>query len=87
MSKSLGNLYTLQDLKDNGYSPLSLRYMFLKSDYKKPLDFTWQSLFNSQNELLKLWNYFADHPITQGGTIIQEYIDERRRQSKELLDK
>ena len=35
MSKSLGNLYTLDDLKEAGYSPLSLRYMFLKRDVYK----------------------------------------------------
>ena len=47
MSKSLGNLYTLDDLKEAGYSPLALRYMFLKSDYRKPLDFRWSTLHNA----------------------------------------
>jgi len=44
MSKSLGNDYNLGDLKDNGYQPLALRYLYLTGHYRKPLNFTWESL-------------------------------------------
>lgn len=74
MSKSLGNLYTLDNLKENGYSPLSLRYMFLKSDYKKPLDFTWDNLFNAQNELVKIWRRCVQLENYSGGTVLENYI-------------
>lgn len=73
MSKSQGNLYTLENLKENGYSPLSLRYLFLKSDYKKPFDFTWESLYNSQNELVKLWKICATNNTIIYGQISDEY--------------
>lgn len=75
MSKSLGNLYTLDDLKEAGYSPLSLRYMFLKSDYRKPLDFRWSTLHNAQNELVKIWEFFAKHPL-YNGKVLDKYVDQ-----------
>jgi cysteinyl-tRNA synthetase len=73
MSKSLGNLYTPEDLKARGYSPLALRYMLLKSDYKKPMDFTWASLHNAQNELVKLWRFFEAAAHVLPGKIDESY--------------
>lgn len=76
MSKSLGNLYTLDNLKENGYSPLSLRYMFLKSDYKKPLDFTWDSLYNAQNELVKIWKKCVSLQSCVPGEVNAAFLEE-----------
>jgi len=39
MSKSLGNLTVLQDLVDQGYLALSLRYFFLQAHYRKQQSF------------------------------------------------
>ncbi len=33
MSKSLGNIYSLDDIKAKGYSPLDLRYFYFKAQY------------------------------------------------------
>jgi cysteinyl-tRNA synthetase len=44
MSKSLGNLYTLEDLKKKGFEPLAFRYLTLLTHYRKKLDFTWEAL-------------------------------------------
>lgn len=35
MSKSLGNVYSLEDIKLKGYSPLDLRYFYFKAQYGK----------------------------------------------------
>lgn len=43
MSKSKGNLYTIDDIKERGYSALELRYVLLMGHYRKPLNFTFQS--------------------------------------------
>ncbi|MCP5058753.1 MAG: cysteine--tRNA ligase [bacterium] len=40
MSKSLGNVYILQDLVDSGFLPLSFRYFFLQAHYRKQQTFT-----------------------------------------------
>ena len=39
MSKSLGNIYVLQDLLDRGHLPLSYRYFFLQAHYRKQQNF------------------------------------------------
>src|SRR3989344_8936306 len=54
MSKSLGNLYTIEDVKDKGYEPIALRYLFLTTHYRDPLNFTWESLASAQSALEKL---------------------------------
>jgi len=54
MSKSLGNLYTIDDVKKKGFDFLSLRYLYLTAHYRDPLNFTWESLGSAQNALNKL---------------------------------
>jgi cysteinyl-tRNA synthetase len=58
MSKSLGNLYTLDDLTAKGFSPMALRYALLAG--RKPreqLDFTLKSLHDAESALKKLRNF------------------------------
>jgi len=57
MSKSLKNFYTLSDLEKKGFSPLSLRYLFLTANYHSPLNFTWKSLEAAQNALDNLYKF------------------------------
>ncbi len=54
MSKSLGNLYTLEDLGTRGYSPAEVRYTLLSGHYGQPLNFTLHSLDASRHALAKL---------------------------------
>ena len=44
MSKSLGNIYRLEDITAKGFSPMALRYLFLTSHYRSELNFTWESM-------------------------------------------
>ena len=44
MSKSLGNVYYMQDIISKNYSPLAFREICLKSHYRKQMNFTWESL-------------------------------------------
>jgi len=54
MSKSLGNLYTLDDLKAKGVSPLALRYALIAGHPRKQLNFTLESLHAAESALKKL---------------------------------
>lgn len=54
MSKSLGNLYTLADLTEKGYSPMEVRYALISGHYRQPLNFTLASLQSSRSALRKL---------------------------------
>jgi cysteinyl-tRNA synthetase len=60
MSKSLGNFYTLDDIKKRGIEPLALRYLFLQTHYRQQMNFTWQAVKAAQegyNNLKQmLWN-------------------------------
>jgi len=50
MSKSLGNIYSLDDIKAKGYSPLDLRYFYFKAQYSNFLNFTRDALEQAKNE-------------------------------------
>jgi cysteinyl-tRNA synthetase len=54
MSKSLGNLYTLDDLKAKGFSPMALRYALLAGHPRKQLNFTLESLHAAESALKTL---------------------------------
>lgn len=54
MSKSLGNIYSLSDLKAKGYQPLAFRYICLNAHYGKQLNFTWESIASAQRALERL---------------------------------
>lgn len=60
MSKSLKNFYTLKDLEEKNFDPLSLRYLFLTAHYRDKLNFTWKSLEASQNALNNLREIIRD---------------------------
>jgi len=54
MSKSLGNFYTIDDLKKNQIEPLAMRYFFLQTHYQKVANFTWEAAKSAQNSYKKL---------------------------------
>lgn len=54
MSKSLGNLYTLDDLAERGFSAMEVRYVLIGAHYRKPLNFTISSLEGAREALAKL---------------------------------
>lgn len=65
MSKSLGNVYNLEDIKAKWYSPLDLRYFYFMAQYGSFQNFTWEALevakksrTNLYRSLNHLVNYF-----------------------------
>jgi cysteinyl-tRNA synthetase len=54
MSKSLGNTYSLDDIKSEGFTPLAYKYMCLNAHYKKQINFTWEGLEASQKSIERL---------------------------------
>jgi cysteinyl-tRNA synthetase len=54
MSKSLGNLYTLEDLAARGFTAMEVRYVLIGAHYRKPLNFTLDSLTAAREALAKL---------------------------------
>ena len=58
MSKSLGNIYTLAEVKEMGYDPLVLRYALLSVPHRTKLNFTKQSLEDAKNALERIESFF-----------------------------
>lgn len=56
MSKSLGNIYTVQDVLEKGFNPLALRYLYLQVHYRQEMNFTWEALEGAQTALNKLYS-------------------------------
>lgn len=54
MSKSLGNLFTLDDLIAKGFDPIAYRYFILSAHYRTRINFTWEALEAAQNALRRL---------------------------------
>lgn len=56
MSKSKGKTLTVDTLIENGYNPLSYRFLCLQSHYRKQLTFSYSSLDGAENAYKKLKN-------------------------------
>lgn len=67
MSKSLGNLYTLQDLVGKGYKEQEVRYVLLSGSYRQPLNFTFDSMQASRKALSKLADFAKKFGIEPSG--------------------
>jgi cysteinyl-tRNA synthetase len=59
MSKSLGNVYTVQDIVNQGYRASALRYLLLSVHYRKQLKFSWAILAQAEESLKRLTDFVA----------------------------
>ena len=59
MSKSLGNVFTVQDVLERGHRPSALRYVLISTHYRKQLRFTWDSLAQADEALTRLMDCLA----------------------------
>ena len=58
MSKSLGNFFTVHDLLEKGYPGEVIRFVFLSTHYRKPMDWTHEKAMEAEAELRR-WRAFA----------------------------
>lgn len=88
MSKSLGNIYTLQDIIERGYDIDAFKVFVLQKHYRTEGNFTWDNLDAAQNRLNK-WKQFtalrwqlpqhAGDAEEAPSTVLAEEIDEFMR--------
>jgi cysteinyl-tRNA synthetase len=57
MSKSKHNFYTIDDIREKGVDPVATRLMFMQTSYRKPLNFTWNTLEVAALQLKKLQKF------------------------------
>lgn len=61
MSKSLKNVYLIDDLEKKGIEPLAYRYLCFTSHYRNKLNFTWDSVESAQKSLIRLRKLTKTH--------------------------
>ncbi|MDP4720855.1 MAG: cysteine--tRNA ligase [Akkermansiaceae bacterium] len=67
MSKSKGNLYTIADLAEKGFTAMEVRYVLIGAHYRKQLNFTLDSLAGAKEALAKLAKSAAKLAENMGG--------------------
>ena len=60
MSKSLGNVLTLPDIVEKGYSPQDLRYYLLSVHYRTNLKFTWKGMDDARKARTKIVEWMSE---------------------------
>lgn len=61
MSKSLGNVYLVKDIKEKGYEPLAYRLFSYSCNYRNKLNFTWEGIESAQKSLERLRGSYKAH--------------------------
>ena len=75
MSKSLGNVYLLDDIVNRGYDPLVYRLFSYSCHYRNKLNFTWEGMDASAKSYERLKDGYQKHLVGED-EIAQEVIDE-----------
>lgn len=77
MSKSIGNIYTIEDLEKKGFSSLDYRYFLLLAHYRSKQNFTWESLTAAKNAYEKLVERIKEFnkSVKNKGAISKTYKD------------
>jgi len=83
MSKSKGGILTVDVLQEEGYNPLSYRFMCLNSHYRKQLTFTYDSLSGAEVAYKKLKNKIAS--LMAGNEIDKDAIFKFDAQFKDVI--
>ena len=61
MSKSLNNLYTLEELEEKGYEPLVYKMFNFTSNYRSQINFTWEAMDSAKIALGRLREGYLKH--------------------------
>ena len=84
MSKSKGKTLTVDTLIENGYDPLSYRFLCLQSHYRKQLTFSYSSLDGAENAYKKLKNKVLS--LSKDGEVDNEVFNEYKNKFISYLE-
>lgn len=87
MSKSLGNFYTLRDLKEKGYTGRELRYLLARGHYRQKLDFK-EGLIGEARSVLEKFDNFVERldSCAGRGEDVKEIISEAKNHFEFAMD-
>jgi cysteinyl-tRNA synthetase len=91
MSKSRGNVFTIDELLEKGYTASGIRYLLISAQYRKELNFSFDGLDNARNAIQRVLDFerrlghvvtAADAPLSR----LHEAADRALRDFEEALD-
>ena len=80
MSKSLGNVYLIKDIKERGYDPIVYKLLCYSCSYRIKLNFTWEGMEATSKSLDRLRNGYKTHK--EG----KDKLDEQDRKKLEEIE-
>ena len=86
MSKSLGNVYTLRDLMQKGYTPEAIRYLLASVPYRKKLNFTFDGLKAAATSIERLRNYKLRLETAKFPAGVNEELARRTESARQAFD-
>ena len=72
MSKSLGNTYTISQLKEKGIAPLAFKLFCFTAHYRNKLNFTFDGAYGAQKALERLYDSFVKNEEAEGNVSEEE---------------
>lgn len=85
MSKSLGNVYRIDQLEEKGYCTLDYRYFCLNAHYRKKLNFTFEGMDGAKTSYARLLNVLYQHKVGQNAAD-ENKLAEYKRQFDEAIN-
>ncbi len=85
MSKSLNNVYLVEDIVKRGYSPLAYKLFCFTSHYRNKLNFTWEGIDAADKSLIKLREAYAKH-LQGEDALSEEEIKEYKTKFQEAIN-
>lgn len=80
MSKSLGNFFSVRELLDQGYPGEVIRWLFLKTHYRKPFNVSESALNEAKRELASFYEFAPDLMVAQesefSGAVLAALLDD-----------
>lgn len=85
MSKSLGNVYLIDDLEEKGIEPLAYRYLCFTSHYRNKLNFTWGAIDSAQKSLHRL-RYLASTQKNGNENVDEDILNKYKQEFLEAIN-
>ena len=86
MSKSLGNVYLLDDIINRGYEPLVYRLFNFSCHYRGKLNFTWEGIQSASISLERLREGYQKHLLGNTDVSDEEIVDLENRFKQAIND-
>ena len=86
MSKSLGNVYTLDQLEEHGISPLAYKLFNYTAHYRTKLNFTFDGAKASQTSLERLFDAYLKHKEADNNDVSDDEINEYKEKFNKFIN-